>query len=304
MVKKFLKYVEITTKITSLYAFLNTLLFMIYEKQPVNVPLMVVFFIAMFIFDLTTTAINNYIDSKDYPEMLPIPRSSAFSAIMVMLCISTVLGLYLAYKSGIVVLLLGAFCFLLGIFYTFGPLPISRIPLGEAISGIAYGMFIPFLMLYINNPGHYLTLGLSLETISLQISVMPFIGFFFFSLVTTFTTANIMLANNTCDIEKDIAVGRHTLAYYIGRKWAVRLYAILYYATYVSVALMVIFRFLNPAALIYFLSLPIVIKNIHDFKKEQIKEKTFITSIKNFIVMNSCYALSIAAAILFCSFSS
>ena len=299
MLKKFLKYVEITTKITSVFAYLNTMLFILYQKQPVNVKLMVVFFIAMFIFDLTTTAINNYIDSKDYPEMLPIPRKSAFAAIIIMLSISTILGLYLAYNTGIVVLLLGAFCFLLGIFYTCGPIPISRIPLGEAISGIAYGMFIPFLMLYINNPTYYLELGLSWETISLQIHVMPFIAFFLFSLVMTFTTANIMLANNTCDIEKDTAVGRLTLAYYIGRKWAVRLYALLYYGCYASVALMVICGILKPTALIFFLSLPLVIKNIHTFKKEQIKEKTFITSIKNFLIINIAYVISLLVAGLF-----
>ena len=298
MIKKFLKYVEITTKITSLFAYLNTMLFMIYEKQPINAKLMVIFFIAMFLFDLTTTAINNYIDSKDYPEMLPLPRKGAFISIIVMLGISTILGLYLAFNTSIIVLLLGGLCFLLGIFYTFGPIPISRIPLGEVISGVAYGMFIPFLMMYINNPTHYMDLRLSFETINLSINVMPFISFFLFSLVMTFTTANIMLANNTCDIEKDVAVGRHTLAYYIGRKWAVRLYALLYYGTYVSVALMVIFRFLHPIALIYFLSLPLVIRNIHTFRDAQIKEKTFITSIKNFIIINSCYAISILAAII------
>ena len=298
MIQKFLKYVEITTKITSLFAYLNAMLFMIYEKQPINIKLMVIFFIAMLLFDLTTTAINNYIDSKDYPEMLPIPRKGAFISIMVMLGISTVLGLYLAFNTSIIVLLLGGLCFLLGIFYTFGPIPISRIPLGEIISGVAYGMFIPFLMMYINNPTHYLDLHLSLETISLTINVMPFIAFFLFSLVTTFTTANIMLANNTCDIEKDTAVGRLTLAYYIGRKWAVRLYALLYYGTYVSVALMVIFGFLHPVALIFFLSLPLVIKNIHIFRNEQLKEKTFVTSIRNFIIINTCYAVSILTAIL------
>ena len=296
MVRNFLKYVEITTKITSVFAYLNTMLFILYQRQPVNIKLMVIFFIAMFIFDLTTTAINNYIDSRDYPEMLPIPRKRAFAAIIIMLSISTILGLYLAYNTGIIVLLLGAFCFLLGIFYTFGPIPISRIPLGEVISGIAYGMFIPFLMLYINNPTYYLDLHLSLETISLQIHVMPFITFFLFSLVTTFTTANIMLANNTCDIEKDTAVGRLTLAYYIGRKWAVRLYGLLYSGTYASVALMVICGFLKPVSLIYFFSLPLVIKNIQAFKKEQIKEKTFITSIRNFLIINISYAISILAA--------
>ncbi|SEA64200.1 1,4-dihydroxy-2-naphthoate octaprenyltransferase [Pseudobutyrivibrio sp. ACV-2] len=299
MVGRFLKFVEIQTKITSLYAFCNTLAFIIFTRQPINAPLMIVFFLSMFIFDLTTTGINNYIDSKDYPEMLPIPRSKAFVAIISMLCISTILGLYLAYKTGIVVLLLGAFCFMLGIFYTFGPIPISRIPLGELFSGIAYGMFIPFLMLYINNPDYYLTLTLSLKTISLSLQVVPLISFFLFSLVMTFTTANIMLANNTCDLKKDEAVHRLTLVHYIGQKAAVKLFAGLYYGCYISVVLMVIFRMLSPLSLVFLLSLIPVQKNINTFKKEQIKEKTFICSIKNYVIINSAYFVSILIGLLY-----
>ncbi len=33
--------------------------------------------------------------------------------------------------------------------------------------------------------------------------------------------ANIMLANNICDLEEDIANKRHTLPYYIGKKNAI-----------------------------------------------------------------------------------
>ena len=62
MIKRFLKFVEIQTKITSLFAIFNTLAFIIYSKQPINAPLMVIFFLSMFIFDLTTTGINNYIE--------------------------------------------------------------------------------------------------------------------------------------------------------------------------------------------------------------------------------------------------
>lgn len=299
MIKRFLKYVEITTKITSFYAFINTLIFIIYQGKKVNIPLMAIFFVAMFVFDLTTTAINNYIDSKDYPEMLPIKRSAAFAAIIIMLTLSTVLGLYLAYRTGIVVLLLGALCFLLGIFYTFGPIPISRIPLGEVFSGVAYGMFIPFLMLYINNPEDYLSLTFSLSEIHLSLQVVPFVTFFLFSLVTTLTTSNIMLANNTCDIEKDEAVSRLTLPHYIGRPRAVRLYALLYYSCYASVLLMVVFKMLHPIALVFFLSLPMVVKNINTFKVKQVKEETFITAIKNFILINSSYFFAILIATLF-----
>ena len=294
--KKFLKFVEIQTKITSLFAFANTLAFLIYQKQPIQPALMVIFFVAMFVFDLTTTGINNSIDSKDYPEMLPIPRKAALVSILAMLTLSTVLGLYLAYRTGIVVLLLGAFCFMLGIFYTFGPIPISRIPMGELFSGIAYGMFIPFLMLYINNPSYYLTLDLSFERITLSLQVMPLLSFLLFSLITTFTTANIMLANNTCDVKKDEAVNRLTLVHYIGQPAAVRLFGWLYYGCYIAVVLMVLTRILNPYALVFLLSFPLVWKNIQTFKKEQLKEKTFICSIRNFVIINMAYLLSILLA--------
>ncbi len=298
MIKKFLKFVEIQTKITSTFAFANTLMYMLFLKQPINIPLMIIFCIAAFIFDLATTAINNYIDSKDYPEMLPIKRDRALFLIICMLAVSTVMGLYLAFKTGIVVLLLGALCFGLGIFYTFGPMPISRIPLGEVFSGIAYGMFIPFLMVYINNPDEYIILDYKNGVLSVHFMLWPLISFLFFSLVNTFTTSNIMVANNTCDLEKDIAVNRHTLIFYIGQKNGVRVFATLYYLCYAAVIAMVALKILPIVALIFLLSFPLVESNIMVFRKEQIKSKTFITAIKNFIIVNTSYFIALTLSFL------
>ncbi len=299
MIKKFLKFVEIQTKITSVYAFANTLMFILVSGKSINYPMIILFCAAAFIFDLTTTAINNYIDSKDYPEMLPIKRNHALIAIISMLTISTLLGLFLAYKTGIVVLLIGALCFLLGIFYTFGPLPISRIPLGEVFSGVAYGMLIPFLMLYINNPSDYVQLNLSGDYIDIRIVISSFVSFLLFSLINTFTTSNIMLANNTCDLEKDVAVGRHTLVFYIGRKAAVCLYAVLYYLCYVALIVMVAASIIPPIALFMLISLPLVTKNIKLFVNRQVKEETFITSIRNFIIINSFYFISLTLSLIY-----
>ena len=298
MIKKFLKFVEIQTKITSTFAFANTLMYMLFLKQPINIPLMIIFCIAAFIFDLATTAINNYIDSKDYPEMLPIKRDRALFLIICMLAVSTVMGLYLAFKTGIVVLLLGALCFGLGIFYTFGPMPISRIPLGEVFSGIAYGMFIPFLMVYINNPDEYIILDYKNGVLSVHFMLWPLISFLFFSLVNTFTTSNIMVANNTCDLEKDVAVNRHTLIFYIGQKNGVRVFATLYYLCYAAVIAMVALKILPIIALIFLLSFPLVESNIRVFRKEQIKSKTFITAIKNFIIVNTSYFIALTLSFL------
>ena len=94
--------------------------------------------------------------------------------IFVLMGASTLLGLYLVYLTDIVVLLLGGLCFLCGVFYTFGPVPISRQPWGEILSGIFYGFFIPFILLYINMPeGTYLTLDWNLKTVSVDLQVFP-----------------------------------------------------------------------------------------------------------------------------------
>jgi 1,4-dihydroxy-2-naphthoate octaprenyltransferase len=106
----------------------------------------------MFIFDLTTTAINNYIDSKTNGQILDFSRKTALIIIYCLFGISTVLGLYLAYLTDIAVLFAGGICFLCGVLYTFGPLPISRQPLGEVYSGAFYGIMIPFILMYINMP--------------------------------------------------------------------------------------------------------------------------------------------------------
>ncbi len=294
MIKKFFKYVEIMTKITSVFAFLMTLAFLFHEGQPINVKLTLIFFASMFIFDLTTTAINNYIDSKDYPEMLPLPRRAALIIILVMFTISTALGLYLAYCTDIVVLLVGALCFLCGVCYTYGPLPISRLPFGEVCSGVFQGILTPFLLLYINMPeGTFLTYALSPSEVSLSLKVWPLLALLLLCMIPTCLTANIMLANNICDIDADVKVNRFTLPYFLGLKHSLTLYAVLYYIAYLTPCIMVVLGMLHPACLLYLLTFPIVQKNIGIFRKEQKKPATFLTAIKNYIVLMSAYSISI-----------
>lgn len=285
MIKKFLSYVEIMTKITSLFAFLMTLSFLFYIKQPIDWKLTMIFFVAMFLFDLTTTAINNYIDTKTNHQKLQFKRSTALIIIYVLLGISTVLGLYLVYLTDIIILILGGLCFLCGILYTYGPIPISRQPLGEIISGIFYGLLIPFIILYINMPeGTYLTLKLGFETINISLNVMPIITVILLSIIPVCTTANIMLANNICDLERDIQVKRYTLPYYLGNK-ALYLFAGVYYLTYLATITMIVLKILSPFCFISLLTIFIVQKNINKFFKLQDKGTTFVLAIKNYIII-------------------
>jgi len=283
MFAKFFQYTEIKTKITSTFTFAYTLAFLLYWEQKIDWKRTIIFFLAMFLFDLTTTAINNYIDSKDNDQMLAFKRKTSLIVIYLLFAISTLLGLYLAYLSDLVILAAGAVCFACGVLYTYGPIPISRQPLGEAFSGFFYGFMIPFILLYINTPkGTFLQYGISLKSLSLELMLAPFLILLLFSIIPFATTANIMLANNICDLEKDITVKRYTLPYYIG-KAPLPLFAGLYFLTYLVTLIMVIFGIFPLISLLSFLTLIPVLKNIKAFNKKQIKEETFICSIKNFV---------------------
>ncbi len=285
MIKRFLSYVEIMTKITSTFAFLITIALLVYMGQPIKWDLTLLFFAAMLLFDLTTTAINNYIDTRNNHQTLQFKRSTAFIIICVLFSISAALGLLLAAQTDIVIFLAGGLCFLCGVFYTYGPVPISRQPLGEVLSGAFYGLLIPFIILYINLPaGTFLSMNVNFETIFLKFQVVPLLSLMLFSVVPFCTTANIMLANNICDLEKDIAVKRHTLPYYIGKK-ALYLFAALYYATYLATIAMVIFDILSPVCLLSLITIIPVQKNISIFFQKQEKETTFLIAIKNYIII-------------------
>jgi 1,4-dihydroxy-2-naphthoate octaprenyltransferase len=254
--------------------------------QPIKWGLTLLFFTSMFLFDLTTTAINNYIDTKTNAQTLQFKRSAALAIIIALLGTSTLLGLYLVYLTDVVVLFLGGLCFLCGIFYTFGPVPISRQPWGEILSGIFYGFFIPFILLYINMPaGTYLTFAWDFQTVSLELQIFPLFTVLCLSVIPVCTTANIMLANNICDVEHDVLVKRYTLPHYLGRKKSLWLFAAIYYATYLAVVIMVILKILSPICLLSLVSLIPVQKNINTFFREQVKSKTFVTSVKNYIII-------------------
>lgn len=299
MIKKFLNYVEIRTKITSTFTFAMTIGFLLYQKQKINWMASIIFFLSMFLFDLTTTAINNYIDSKENDQILDFERKKSLYIIYALFIISVVLGLYLVSLTDIVILAAGGACFLCGVFYTYGPIPISRQPLGELFSGFFYGVMIPFILMYINTPaGTFLSYQISFESIRLEFQIIPILQLLLFAITPFCVTANIMLANNICDLEKDIKVRRFTLPYYIGEK-ALPLFAGLYYTTYVATIGMVILKILSPICLISIISIILVQKNINQFKKEQDKTKTFICSIKNFILIMGINTLVIFLSLFF-----
>lgn len=296
MFKRYLSYIEISTKITSIFAFILTISYLFSIGQKISMNKTLIFFAAMLIFDMTATAVNNYEDTKINNQVLQFKRHTALFIIIIQLLISISLGIYLAVITDIVVLFLGMLCFLFGILYSFGPISISRQPLGELFSGLFYGLFIPFILLYINMPENtYLSYNFNFKTLTLSLEIFPIFTVLLLSAAPFCATANIMLANNICDIEKDAAVKRYTLPYYLGSN-ALYLFAGLYYFIYISIIFMIITRILSPVCLISLFSIIPVQKNINKFFKKQEKSVTFILSVKNYLII-----LSLNSVLIFIS---
>lgn len=310
-VSVFMKLVEIQTKIASLFPFLLGVLFSAYYFSEFNFWNTLLFFVAMILFDMTTTAINNLMDfqkakDKTYQQNVNIIGRTGLSEkkvirlIFIMLGLSTVLGLILVYRTTFLLLAIGVVCFAIGIFYTFGPIPISRTPLGEILSGLTMGFGIFFIAVLINDSdGSLIRLAFEGPEFLLTGNLQAIFSVFLVSLPTVFLISNIMLANNTCDLEEDIVNHRFTLPFYIGKERAVLLFNLLMYLCYVIIALSVVLGYLHPLMLAVFITFPLIKKNLNTYNQKQIKTETFVVAIKNVVLFSSVEVGLLALSLFF-----
>jgi 1,4-dihydroxy-2-naphthoate octaprenyltransferase len=286
MIQRFLNYVEIRTKIASLLPFLLGLTYVLYAYQQISILNTVLFFTSMLSFDMATTALNNYIDVKTNGKILEFSQKTAKQILYFLLFLATLLGLALVFYTGVVVLVLGALCFGVGIFYTFGPVPISRMPLGEIFSGLFMGLVIPLLVVFINAPEHsliYFTFTNWILQVSFNILELLKLGVVTIPAIAGI--ANIMLANNICDVDEDVKVNRFTLPYYTGIKNALNIFAALYYLGYAAMIVMVLLGMLPIYGLIAMAGVIPIQRNISKFRKQQSKTKTFPLSVQNLVIL-------------------
>ncbi len=311
-IESFLKLVEIQTKAASVIPFILGTAYTLYRYKTINFKNLLFMFAAMITFDMATTAINNYMDYKkahrqhgyNYESHNAIVRyklteSAALTAIFVLLTIAAIFGVLLYMNTNAVILLLGIISFATGILYSYGPIPISRTPLGELMSGLFMGFIIVFISIYIHiYDREFIVLLFSQDILSIKLNVSELIYAFLISIPTICGIANIMLANNICDIEDDLENKRYTLPIYIGKKHALTLFKTLYYIVFADITLLAVLGIIPGFSLLVLLTLIPVSKNLKLFSLEQSKKDTFVLSVKNFVVINIVYVVSIGLGIL------
>ncbi|MGF2144669.1 prenyltransferase [Vagococcus fluvialis] len=279
--KIFAELVELKAKTASIFPFLMGFLYSWYHYNQIYWGNMLIFFISMVLFNMAVDIMDNYMDYHnatdvhDYKHETNIIGRENLSLSLVrnmmwgFIIVSALMGIYLASQTSWVILWLGMFSYAMGIFYSAGPKPLSSLPVGEVTSGLTMGVVIPLICVYLNIydivPFDWHLIG--------SVTMM--------SLPAAFSIANLMLANNTCDVEEDILNNRHTLVSYIGKKKAVTLFQILVIATFVAATISVIFKIVPLTLLLLWAIFPKVWQNTKAYSKEQIKTKTFPLAIKN-----------------------
>lgn len=282
--QKFNALVQIQTIIISALPYIIGSVMASYYYHNFNLVYSLWLFLAVICFHLAVNGHNQYTDYTRYKqnhitsynnilEKFNITKSWARKIIIILTLISAIIGTILSIKVGWIILLIGILSYLIGYCYSGGPYPILKTPFGEPASGITMGYNITFLGLYIN-----------------MYNVHPFDNFFWAKAIIVagpaiFVIANVMLANNICDVAEDVKIGRKTLPYYTGRKTALTILCCYYVLAYIFLILEIVLKYLPVITLGSLLTIPLVYHTTKTFVKNPHKESTFTGILVNVLLV-------------------
>jgi 1,4-dihydroxy-2-naphthoate octaprenyltransferase len=176
------------------------------------------------------------------------PREVATGAVVSLLA-GCLIGLYLLFTTGPLLLAIGLSGVIVAVAYTAGPFPLAYNGLGELAAGVFMGPMIVLGAYYVMAQ----TLDARLVWISLPIAL---------------TVAAILHANNLRDMDADRMVNKRTLAVILGRDAARVEYALLMGGAYAALAGLVVAGIVPPGALLAFVTLPQALTLIRTFNTE------------------------------------
>lgn len=283
-----------------------------YRFETFHVENFLLMLVSLLCVDMATTVINNYQDYKratkkhgyGYEIHNSIVKNKLTAAtvrtvIFVLLAIAVTSGVLLYLNTDVIVLLLGLLSFLIGVGYSFGPLPIYRTPLGEIMSGLTLGLGAPFLAIYIHVfERGIITLHLENAQLLFGVDIVEIGMIILLALPAVMAITNIMLANNICDMEEDFENKRYTLPISIGKEKALRLFRRLYDIGFVAIAIAVALQILPLISIAVLGTYGKVRQNVAKFTALQTKKDTFVVAVKNFVLINGVYVLTLALAVI------
>ncbi len=175
-----------------------------------------------------------------------IDKTSYKRVVWALFFASLVIGVYLTYIQGYMVLVFTALGLFFGVFYTAGPIKLKHHSLGEISTFLAFGP---------------LMVGGAFYAISGQFSWTPILA----STPIGLLVALVLLANNIRDKDFDANVGISTLATGIEEKTGMSYYTTLLGSAYLSTLVLIAINVFSPFAFLSFASLPKALGILKEF---------------------------------------
>ncbi len=309
--KAFLKFVEIQTKVASVFPFMMGTLMALYLEQNIDGLNLILMLVSLICIDMATTGYNHLFDYKrallktgyHYEQHNPISSgelkvTSAQIGLMLLVGMGAIAGILLVLRTDMLILILGGLAFGVGLGYSMGPLPLSRTILGELFSGVFMGGLITFISAYIHFDAAQIIRIYNIDQIvTLWINFSLVLPILMISIPLIFLISNIMLANNICDMSEDFINKRYTLPISIGLVNSKRLYFGLVVGAYLALLIGMILKILPFQFALVDLTIPVIWIQTQAFLREPVKSKTFKMAVKNFILFAMAMVLSMILAL-------
>ncbi|MDR1605677.1 MAG: UbiA family prenyltransferase [Streptococcaceae bacterium] len=309
-IKTFLNFTRIQTLPAALLSAIAGVCFALYYFKSFHLLPTVLFFIGLVAINLFVSSWNNLMDYQkaldpDYKtrenilSTRQIAPSLALKICLILLAIDLVVGVGVVLTTNLAILPIGALCFLIAIFYTFGPFAFSRFPLGEVLAGFAEGICGFFFGIYVNAfDANFFTLDLKQWLVTFKVDLATLIPIALVGLMCFCMNFNVMLADNICDLTQDEKNGRQTLPHYIGVPNALKLFVGMYSLAGISILLAILVGILPKTCLLMLLIAPIISRNVKQFLNKQDKSQTFILSVHNLMLYNGALTITIGLGML------
>lgn len=175
---------------------------------------------------------------------------------------SFLLGLYLVYSSGPIILIIGIVSIIAGILYTAGPYPLAYHGLGDLFVFIFFGI--------VGTMGTYYLHAKEFSFLSLLVS-----------LPVGALTTNILVVNNYRDIEEDMQANKKTLAVLFGRVFTRWQFFTLILLSYLTCLILYIKFDYSIWIFLPYITLPITVllfRMLYKFKAEELNKTLELTA--------------------------
>ncbi|WP_125705173.1 UbiA family prenyltransferase [Lacticaseibacillus daqingensis] len=286
----FIELIRLPAKLASLLPFLFGCAYAWLTFHQLNWGNTLVYFVGQMSIALFVTGFNNVQDfykAKDdhYRATQNIigrehldPRR-ILALMLTFLLIACLSGVILVWRTDLSLLLIGGAAIFVAIFYTYGPVPLSRVPSGEVLAGLCEGFGTIFIAVFVNVVPHPVTLALIGRQFTFSVDVALVWQLFIVALPIVCFDAATMFADNICDLDQDLRNQRFTLPYYLGKPRALKVYPWLPAAAYGAIVLAVLLRYLPWPMLVVLALWPLAWRNTKRFLAKQSKRETFGTAI-------------------------